>query len=99
MDEIAVFAGNPLFTAVQMFPLSVDKNTPSFVPAKMFVPLTAKERIMVSVKPLLTAAQLLPLLEDTYTPPPQVPAKIFVPLIANDKTVVLVNPVLTAVQL
>src|SRR5258708_1582896 len=51
----------PLFTAVQLLPLLVDKNTPSAmpagsqVPAKMFVPLMAIDTTSVAGNPLFTA--------------------------------------------
>ena len=53
----------------------------------------------VSVKPVLTAVQLVPLFVERKTPPTKVPAKRFEPETARAKTPVLVRPVLTAVQL
>ena len=51
------------------------------------------------VKPVLAAVQLVPLLVERKTPPPEVPAKIFVSETASAKTEVFVKPVLAAVQL
>src|SRR3954467_1496485 len=76
---------SPLFTAVQLAPLLVDKNTPLSVPAKTLLPLTINELIIVPVKPLLAAVQLVPLLEDTNTPPPYVPTNTVVSRIAIER--------------
>ena len=75
---------NPVFTAVQLAPLFVDRNTPPpFVPAKRFVPDTASDRTYVLVNPVFTAVQLVPLFVDRNTPT-FVPAKRFVPDTASD---------------
>ena len=42
--ETGISIGNPLLTAVQLVPLSVERNTPSKVPAKRFVSLTASAK-------------------------------------------------------
>jgi hypothetical protein len=70
--------------AVQLAPLLVERKTPPpQVPAKRFVPLTAKAMTSLFVKPVLTAVQLVPLLLERKTPPPSVLAKRFVPLAAK----------------
>ena len=69
--------------AIALFALALGV-TASAVPAKIFVPLTVKQRTNVLVKPVFTAVQLLPLLVDKKAPPPAAPAKIFVPLTASD---------------
>ena len=55
------------------------------MPAKRFVPLTARALTTEFVRPELTAVQLVPLLVErkTLPYPTEVPAKIFVPLIAR----------------
>ncbi len=47
-----------------------EKNAAAQVPAKRFVPLTARAKTRVFVKPVLTAVQLVPLLVERKTPPP-----------------------------
>jgi hypothetical protein len=70
--------------AVQLVPLLVErKRPPPQVPAKRFVPLTARALTLVFVKPVLTLVQLVPLFVERKTPPPPVPAKRFVPLTAK----------------
>ena len=57
-------------TAIHEEPLSVDKNTPSKVPAKIIVPLMANDQTEVfGGKPVLTAVHEVPLLVDKNTPP------------------------------
>jgi len=51
-------------------PLLVERKTPPVVPAKRFVPLAAKLRTLVFVKPVLAGLQLVPLLVERKTPPP-----------------------------
>src|SRR5437867_9173994 len=53
------------------------------VPAKIFVPETARQMTSELVKPV--GVQLVPLLVERKTPP-KVPAKIFVPDTASDLT-------------
>jgi hypothetical protein len=89
--------GNPSLTAVQLVPLLVERKTPPVdVPAKRFVPLTARHDTVVSVKPEWAGVQHVPLLVDRKTPP-EVPAKRFALLTVRAKTQRLVKPV--AVQL
>ena len=84
----------------------MERKTPPTVPAKIFVPLTAKVRITKSVKPESTGVQFVPLLVERKMPLAKVPAKRFVPEAARDQTIAfvkpvipLLKPVLTAVQL
>ena len=100
--------GRPVLTVVQRAPLLVERKTPpprhcepshaDAVPAKRFVPLTAKDSTIVSVRPELTGVQFVPLLLERKTPPP-VPAKRLVPLTTRHDTLVFVRPESTAVQL
>src|ERR1700690_123583 len=70
----------PALTGVQFVPLFVDRKTPPFnVPAKRFVPETARAQTWLFVKPELMAAQFVPLSVDIKTPVPNVPAKRFFP--------------------
>jgi hypothetical protein len=72
------------------------------VPAKRFVPITARAWTSVSRgsgNPALTAFQLAPLFVVKKTPPPPVPAKRFLPITAKHWISVFVNPELTAFQL
>ena len=65
----------------QLSPLSVERHRPAAVPAKSFVPLTARvlTRFWYAPRPLFTAVQLAPLSVDRKMPlPPYVPAKISV---------------------
>ena len=77
----------------------LDQTPPPLVPAKRFVPLTARESTAVLVRPVFAAVQILPLSLDKKTPPPLVPAKRFVPLTASELTDVFVRPLFTTVQL
>ena len=52
----------PLLTCVQLVPLLVERKTPPSVPAKRFVPQTARANTSVFVKPVFTYFQLAPLL-------------------------------------
>ena len=73
---------------------------PPVVPAKSFVPETARDQTYFCNNPLLTAVQFVPLFVDKNTPPPLlVPAKIFDPETASAPMYILVNPLLTAFQL
>ena len=76
----------PELTCVQLLPLSVERKTPSPVPAKTLLPLTVRTAILRFVKPLLTAFQDAPLSVERYTPLLAVPAKMFMPLIASAST-------------
>src|SRR3989337_2966327 len=70
----------PVFTESQLVPLLVERKTPPpSVPAKRFVPETARNQTLVFVKPVLAAVQLVPLLVERKTAP-KVPAKRFVPI-------------------
>ena len=69
---------------------------PLRVPAKIFVPLMANEKISGSVRPLLIAVHELPLLFDKNIPFNQVDANIFVPLTANDEIGISPKPLFTA---
>jgi hypothetical protein len=69
-------------TAVQLVPLLIERKRPPKVPAKRFVPETARAQTEVFLKPLLTACQFVPLLVERKTPS-LVPAKRFVPLTAK----------------
>jgi hypothetical protein len=66
----------------QLVPLSVERFTPApSVPAKIFVPLTARDKTLEEdFNPLLISVQLVPLFVESYAPPPLVPAKRIVPL-------------------
>ena len=88
----------PVVTAVQLVPLFVDRNTPPSVPVKKFESLTARDSIIVFVKPLLAAVQLVPLLVERNTPL-LVAANRFESLTASENTRVFVKPVLTENQL
>jgi hypothetical protein len=71
-----------MLTAVHFVPLLVERKTPpSRVPAKRFVPLTARALTQALVKPV--AVQLVPSFVERKTPPAAVPAKRFVPLTAR----------------
>jgi hypothetical protein len=59
-------------------------HNPLLLPAKRFVPETARVKMEVSGKPELTAVQLVPLLVERKTPP-RVPAKRFAPETARDQ--------------
>src|SRR2546421_7645067 len=73
------------------------RQTPSFfVPAKRFVPLTAREKTVSVGKP--EDDQIVPLSVERKIPP-NPPAKRFVLLTAKELTIGFVKPVLTAVQL
>src|SRR5690349_10281180 len=95
----------PVLACAQVAPLSVDLNTVAllapFVPIKIFDPLTAMVLMIFCMpSPELAAVQLVPLLEDTNTPPLPVPARMVVPLTPSERIFVLVDrPELTAVQL
>ena len=49
---------------------------------QMLVPLAARHRTSMLVKPLFTGVQFAPLFVDKNTPPPGVPANKLVPLMA-----------------
>src|SRR6266545_3520989 len=69
----------PWLTAVQLFPLSVDRNMPiPYVPAKMVLSvLIAKARTSVAIRPLFFSTHESPLSLDRKTPPPTyVPVKM-----------------------
>ena len=68
------------------------------VPKKTIDPFTASDRIIESVKPLLTDDQLPPLLLDKNIPT-GVPAKMLDPSTASAVIEGCVKPVLAAVQL
>lgn len=70
------------------------------VPAKRFEPLIARDQIVVSGKPVLTADQLVPLLVERKTPSPQVPANNLVVDAVKELTYddMVGNPALTSVQ-
>ena len=61
------------------------------------MPETDRALTCVFGKPLFTEVQIVPLLVDRKTPPPEVPAKIYVPKKAKDRTYLFVKPL--AVQL
>src|SRR6266542_617855 len=68
----------PLLTAIQLSPLSVERNTSpgKSAPAKISPPtLMVNEKMKGFVSPVLTAVQLAPLSVERKTPPPWVPAK------------------------
>src|SRR4029450_7591826 len=67
----------PLFTAVQLSPLSVDRKTPPLhVPAKRCPALLiASALTLVSVSPSLIPSHVSPLSVVRETPPPCVPTK------------------------
>src|SRR5437016_3069669 len=89
----------PLLTAFQLLPLLVERYMPQFVPTKISVPITAKEKtVRAGESPLFTKVQIPPLLEDKKTPR-LVAAKILVPEIASELMTEPVSPLLTAVQL
>src|SRR5438128_1042494 len=69
----------PLLAALQLVPLSVERKTLSQVPAKRFVPETAREKMDLFGKPLLAARQLVPLSVERKTLPPSLPANRFEP--------------------
>src|SRR5437667_8543483 len=76
-SEITEGNSKPLLTGVQLSPLSVDRQTPLNVPAKMW-PLTAliaSARTFVAVSPLLTPVHVSPLSVERKIPPPWVPTK------------------------
>lgn len=76
---------SPVSTTVQFVPLFVERKTPPVaVPAKRFVPETARAVTAVSGRPVLTAAQFEPLFVDRKTPF-SVAAKRFVPISAMPK--------------
>src|SRR4029453_2707930 len=84
----------PLFTGVQLWPLSVDRKAPpvKYVPAKMCPSeLIASARTSVVMTPLLTSIQFCPLSVERKTPPASpmksAPAEISpLELIARDLT-------------
>ena len=82
----------PELTCVQLLPLSVERKTPSFVPAKTSLPLTASAAIVRFVKPLLTAFHDAPLSVEIKTPPPLVAVNRFDPLASISMTVALQGP-------
>ena len=88
----------PLFTAIQLLPLFVDRFSPLSVPANMFDPLTIIDFILWLLKPLEATVHVLPLLEDLKSPK-SVPAKTNESHTANDKTVLFASPLFTAAQL
>ena len=71
-------------TAVQIVPLFVERNTPTEVPAKRFVPLTAREKTSEAVRPESIGLQLAPLFVERKAPLLYVPANRCVPLTARD---------------
>ena len=73
-----------------------NRKTPIWVPAKRYPPETASDNTDLSMRPALTAVQLVPLLVERNTPPPLVPANRFVPETASDKTQASVKPESTA---
>lgn len=81
-------------------PLSVERKTPSLVPAKIFVPLIARDQTYVFVRPELAVVQLVPLFVERKIPVFQMPTNRFVP--ATAKVVIMGfggRPLLMAVQL
>jgi hypothetical protein len=82
-NDVTIPLVSPKLAIFQFAPLLVERNTPlPYVPAKIFVPMTAREKIVVLVKPELTAVQFVPLLVERKTPL-YVPAKRSVPLTAR----------------
>ena len=62
MAAISGFAGSPVSTASQLDPLLVERNTPSYVPAKIFAPMNAKEVLpMLDGRPVVEAIQFAPM--------------------------------------
>ena len=69
--------------ASQLLPLFDELYTPKpSVPAKILVPLTARDLIILEVNPVFAEFQLVPLLEERYIPV-LLPAKIFDPFKAK----------------
>ena len=87
----------PVLATAQSVPLFVDTKTPSPVPAKILLPITAKEltpRAGPGGRPELTAVQLVPVFVERRTPP-WIPAKRFVPLAEREYTTSCVKMVAT----
>jgi hypothetical protein len=80
----------PLSTAVQLEPLSVERKTPTYVPAKTLVSFAAMEFTYGIVKPV--GVQFLPLSDERKTPLRDVPANRFVPLLAKAVAEIRVLP-------
>lgn len=70
----------PVFTGVQLSPLSAERNTPSLaVPANRFVPEMDSDKTLDHVKSVFTVFQLVPLSVERKTPLPLVPTNRVVP--------------------
>jgi hypothetical protein len=71
--------------AVHVRPLSVERNTPSAVPAKSVVPLAAREWMVEYVGSGVAGVQVRPSSVERNTTASSVPAKSVVPLAMSDR--------------
>src|SRR5664280_2143909 len=68
---------NPVFTAVHVSPLSMERKTPAPVPAYRVVGVTGSMTTLPTTllaSPVFTAVQVVPLLTERKMPPKEVPA-------------------------
>jgi len=70
----------PVFTAVQLVPLFVERKTPDSVAANRFDPFIAKPETYRSVKPVFTAVQLVHFTDQLFLQEPGVEVFSFPPI-------------------